>query len=107
MEAQANGSCYDGRRQSWDFLTLPGEGKWLRQVQLLVTDQQHVLMYDRQLALLGALTFSDRPVSGQTLGGTDFREGASPLACSPLLMFCHPPLATCHPPPACASTTSH
>ena len=62
-EAQRRGCAYDGRRQSWDFMTLPGAGQWLAQAQLLVTDRQHVLLYDRQLGLLGALSFVDRPVS--------------------------------------------
>ena len=61
-EAQRRGCCYDGRQQSWDFMTLPGGGQWLSQVQLLATDLQAVLLYDQHLELLGALSFADRPV---------------------------------------------
>ncbi|KAL4457935.1 hypothetical protein ABPG75_012800 [Micractinium tetrahymenae] len=58
---QSAGRCYDGRRQTLDLLTLPQKCQWLAQVELLVTDMQHVLLYDAGLAPLGALSFVDRP----------------------------------------------
>lgn len=39
------------------------KGQWLGGAELLVTDRQHVLIYDAGLAPLGALSFVDRAVS--------------------------------------------
>lgn len=61
--AQARAACWDARRQTPDLMSLPGAGRWLASVQLAATDLQAVLLYDRSLALLGALAFVDRPVS--------------------------------------------
>ena len=63
-EAQQRGACWDARRHTLDLVSLPDGGRWLGGAQLLVSDLQYILLYDRALALLGALAFTDRPVRG-------------------------------------------
>lgn len=62
-EAQARGVAYDGRLHSYDLVSLPDRGAFLKQVQLVAADLQHILCYSSGLQLLAALSFVDRPVS--------------------------------------------
>jgi len=65
--AQAAGLAWDGRRQTWDFLTLPNSGRFLGGVELIATDLLSLLLYDQHLELVGALSFAERPVSARAM----------------------------------------